>query len=639
MFQEQSPAVATTGTSTGTQTDPYMFTCPNCHTHQDRFRHNCATSSVAVATEDIVARAGLLNDHTYTCSTETRATALSVCHTAVVEDQSDNPTPPAGQELDTAVEPEDSSDPETTEPDSDYVPSSDDGDSSCDEDMLDDSDTVPSVYGDARFLCTEGQLSSLFTICHKSGCGKPVIAGPSFSYCGFALKVTTECIDGHEYTWQSQPKLKNTYADNILVPAALFVTGSSYETFCQFCDTLKVRRISARQFYNVQRAYIVPEVNSMWQCHIEGVMAAVGDTPLVVSGDARCDSPGYNATYGTYTVFDVDSGMIVAQETVKVTEVSNSYWLEPEGMKRCFNVLKDHNVKVEILATDRHPTISKVLKEDYPLVKHEYDLWHIVKGMKKRLLKTKDKELLPWVQAIANHMWYCAATCNGSKVLMKEKWLSILQHITNKHEWLSGQVMSKCDHDTYTEEEARTRPWLKPSSNAFQILQKTVLDKRLLGDLDKVTEGIHTGDLESIHGLYTKYAPKRNKFSYNGIRARLQLAALDHNTNTDRDLARTKQGRPRFKTQYSKATNSYVLKPIREGKESIFREELLKGVINSCLTTTSMRKSLERPTHSLPPGTEITIGEHRGLPKPDKEAILERHMSRFCSQKATSSFS
>lgn len=71
----------------------------------------------------------------------------------------------------------------------------------------------------------------------------------------------------------------------------------------------------------------------------------------------------------------------------------------------------------------------------------------------------------------------------------------------------SGQVMSKCDPTNYTEEEAWTREWLKASS------KRTVLDKHLLGDFDKVTEGIHTGDLESIYGLNTKHVPKRNKFS------------------------------------------------------------------------------------------------------------------------------
>ncbi len=61
-----------------------------------------------------------------------------------------------------------------------------------------------------------------------------------------------------------------------------------------------------------------------------------------------CDSPGHNTTYGTYTVLDIDSGLIVVQASVIVTEFPNSYWLEPEEMKHCFCALKDHSIESNI---------------------------------------------------------------------------------------------------------------------------------------------------------------------------------------------------------------------------------------------------------------------------------------------------
>ena len=103
-------------------------------------------------------------------------------------------------------------------------------------------------------------------------------------------------------------------------------------------------------------------------------MASLAGERVVASGDARCDSPGHNATYGTYSIMDTKSRLIIAQETVRVTDVKNSYWMEVEGLKQCLDKLNDDGVEICTLATDRHASIRKTLADDYPQIKHEYDL-------------------------------------------------------------------------------------------------------------------------------------------------------------------------------------------------------------------------------------------------------------------------
>lgn len=143
--------------------------------------------------------------------------------------------------------------------------------------------------------------------------------------------------------------MRGTYAGNLLVPSALFLTGNSHSAFVETSKLLNLASLSCRQFSNIQRAYVVPEVKTMWTQHTEALLAVVGESPLVVSGDARCDPPGHNATYGTYTILDVQSHLILAQETVRMTEVKNSYWLEPEGLERCHKHIKvNKNTNLQI---------------------------------------------------------------------------------------------------------------------------------------------------------------------------------------------------------------------------------------------------------------------------------------------------
>ena len=158
-------------------------------------------------------------------------------------------------------------------------------------------------------------------------------------------------------------------------------------------------------------------------------------------------------------------------------------------------VQQDHGCPIQILATDRHPSVSKIMRETYPHIKHEYDLWHIVKGIKKKLLASKIVELTPWVWSVANQLWYCAATCDGNAENLKEKWISLLHHVTDMHEWACGESIMQCEHPPYPEEEASKRPWLDNESKAFCTLQKVVLNKRLLNDLEKVL----ISDTNNIH--------------------------------------------------------------------------------------------------------------------------------------------
>ncbi|KAK5916114.1 hypothetical protein CesoFtcFv8_001643 [Champsocephalus esox] len=148
----------------------------------------------------------------------------------------------------------------------------------------------------------------------------------------------------------------------------------------------------------------------------------------------------------------------------------------------------------------------------------------------------------------------------------------------------------------------------------------------------QVTEVIHTGELESIHSLYTKYVPKHKKFTEESFQARLRLAALDHNHISDREQAQTKKGALQFKLQYSKPAGGYVVKAMKTPKSYNFRREIMVGVVERCLSASSMRSELAEHRHTDAEKEKRTLGAHKGLVKPSKEDAVAHHLSRFVNK-------
>ena len=81
-----------------------------------------------------------------------------------------------------------------------------------------------------------------------------------------------------------------------------------------------------------------------------------------------------------------------------------------------------------IFTTDRHVTIWKIMRLEYADIIHQFDVWHVVKSVVKKLTslaKQKSNEALSvWIQSISNRFWWCAESCNGNVKILREKWQS-----------------------------------------------------------------------------------------------------------------------------------------------------------------------------------------------------------------------
>ena len=113
----------------------------------------------------------------------------------------------------------------------------------------------------------------------------------------------------------------------------------------------------------------------------------------------------------------------------------------------------------------------------------------------------------------------------------------------------------------------KSKAWLKESSFAYVAVKKIVLDKRLLNDLKYLIDFNHTGALEVYHSLYNKCSPKRLHFSYPVMTARAQLTVPDFNFRVGLAHRKNKQGDLQYKHQFSKMTQSWVVKKYTKGKK------------------------------------------------------------------------
>ena len=488
-----------------------------------------------------------------------------------------------------------------------------------------DSDIEMGGQEDQKFIVFRNSLSELFRFCPT--CGSSVVS-QSESTSGTMLVVKMECSKGHNVNWQSQPLVAGLPAGNLITAAGILLSGGTFSKFSHFAQIIKLQFISESSFYRLQDEYLCPVVNETWKSHQESILENFKDNPLHLLGDGRCDSPGYSAKYCTYTLVEQDTGLIVDFQLVQVSEVSNSVGMEKEGFLRSVNELVTKGLTVAQIATDRHLQITSVMKKQFPDIDHQYDVWHVSKSVIKKLTqlgKAKGcSNLLPWIRSVANHLWWSSKSCNRQAENLREKWISIIYHTINVHSWENATSFGKCEHNELSLEESQRKQWLRKCSPAHDALKSVVLNKKLLKDLDKLTDFSHTGNLEVYHALLTKYCPKRQHFSYKGMLARTQLAALDHNHNTGRRQATTSSGEVRYKVVFPKPTKIWVAKPITESKSYGYLQGILKAVLNKRqLNPQPLRKHKARQPPVILPANIATCE------RPLKETVVSARKTRF----------
>ena len=93
----------------------------------------------------------------------------------------------------------------------------------------------------------------------------------------------------------------------------------------------------------------------------------------------------------------------------------------------------------------------------------------IIPGIRKKIdAKKKDCPVLQkWKKSVVNHMYWCAASCEDDDPDLKDaKWLSITNHIMNKHTIHKNPLFPNCLRERLHGRE-RKKKWLKPGTYKY----------------------------------------------------------------------------------------------------------------------------------------------------------------------------
>ncbi|XP_068760318.1 uncharacterized protein [Montipora capricornis] len=412
-----------------------------------------------------------------------------------------------------------------------YVPDPDDDrDEDEDEDFADDclyeqpTGNTP-AYEQKLFLVAESSLLSLFEFCPvcRTECERRVN-----SRIGTRITVMQKCLScSFTRSWDSQPSIGDTPLGNIMMSSGILFGGGSPAKVLKIMGHMNVLTIGYSTFMKHQKKYLHAAVERTYREQQSSLLDSIKaeGKELILGGDGRCDSPGHSAKYGSYSLMDLEQNKILDSQLVQSNEVKNSNAMEKEGLQRSLQFLTDEGLSVDTLITDRHVQIRKQMREKWPAVKHRLDGWHIGKGIGKKIDSLAKKKgcavVSKWKKSVVNHMFWCAAsTDDDDDDLKEEKWLSITNHIMNKHSGHDSPLFPQCLHGRLHGRE-RKKKWLKPGSQPYEKLTEVLTKGSLLKDIKQMSGAHATSSLEAFHSVQNHFATKRLAFSYHGMTTRI----------------------------------------------------------------------------------------------------------------------
>ena len=115
--------------------------------------------------------------------------------------------------------------------------------------------------------------------------------------------------------------------------------------------------------------------NKAWLNERTDLISEIKEKPACFrSRDGHCDSPGHCTKYMIYSILDQASNKVIDMEIRQCTQAGNSNRMEKFAFVKVLNRLKNENIKIEMLTTDRRSQIKKYMREDEKTIYHQLDV-------------------------------------------------------------------------------------------------------------------------------------------------------------------------------------------------------------------------------------------------------------------------
>lgn len=487
-----------------------------------------------------------------------------------------------------------------------------------------------------KFIVFESNLDQLLSKlrCPKEECFEKITSFNKIMV-GTLLKVYSTCMENHQLLiWESQTKIGNLAAGNLIFASAMTCSGSSFTSVKQMMDFCNIPFFSKATYHTYLNKFIYGGIDYCWLEEKDKIKQKLQKNPVYLVGDGQCDSPGFSAKYCTYTVMEMESELILDFETVQVSQTTSSVAMEKMAFQICLDRIIEDNYDVQILGTDRHLGINKKMREEYSQICHQYDLWHYVKSLKKKLLeaskKAHCKDLLFWTSAVVNHFYWCSRQCKGDEDIFWRTWTSLLYHVRNIHEWEDAGENFSCQHSSISDSDHVE--WLLKPSAAFKALEDLVMSTKLKNDVPHLVLYCRTGAIETFHSSVLKYRSKRVHLRMNSMEARTKLAILSHNSNVGRSQAIVRRpskksddlGTKRTALEHPRSRKKWIVRKLYEPVDHNYFFTIMRTIVN--VAAKNITPTWKSKADLFPENIASTE-------KPDKKYAVSMHMSRFPKQR------